>query len=86
MQNDHRMLAMNQMKLFLTFIRNRYHLHVKELDAELMKKLQVKAQVPELMLRQIRDEYKTINNMSVIEPHQVVEFHSLLDQFYRKCK
>ncbi|HYV93153.1 MAG TPA: DUF4350 domain-containing protein [Chitinophagales bacterium] len=86
MQNDHRLLALQQMKLFLTFIRNRYQLQTKQMDADFIKKLSVKSQIADSKIKHISDEFRTINNMVSIDRDHLIEFHSMLDQFYMNCK
>lgn len=85
-QNNHRALALQQMKLFQAFIRNRYALHTKFDDDDFIKKLSVKSQINQSKIRKIAAEYKTISNMQTIEVHQLEEFHLLLEEFYRNCK
>ena len=86
LQNDHKSLALQKMKLLLGFIRHRYGLQIKSLDEEWMRKLSEKSQVSESRLRKILEEYKTITNMDDITPEQLEEFHHQLDIFYRQCK
>jgi hypothetical protein len=86
LQNDHRALAMQKMRLFLAFIRNRYGLVTKALDTEFIQKLSEKSQVRQQTIEAIAEKYNTINNMDHIPPEQLIDFHSSLDEFYTACK
>jgi hypothetical protein len=85
-QNDHRALALGQMKLFLSFIRGRYGLLTKSPDEVFIRKLSEKSQVGANNIRIIFSEYKTIQNMEQISADQLTSFHQLLQDFYSKCK
>ncbi|MEO6168259.1 MAG: hypothetical protein ABIO46_14870 [Chitinophagales bacterium] len=86
LQHDHRALAMQKMKLFLVFIRNRYGLQTKNMDTVFVQKLAEKSQVNFKSIEQLLENYQTIENMNDISVGQLSGFHAELETFYRSCK
>lgn len=86
MQNDHRALALQKMKLFLSFIRMRYNLQTKVLDKVFIQRLSEKSQIDHNSIEAILSDYKTIENMIDISVEQLTAFHNMLEAFYQKCK
>ena len=86
LQNDHRALALQKMRLFLAFIRSRYGIQTKTLDAAFAQKLAEKSQVSRKSIEAMLEEYKTIENMHDISVHQLTAFHGELEAFYQGCK
>jgi hypothetical protein len=85
-QNDHRAIALQKMKLFLAFIRNRYSLQTKTPDNSFIEKLSQKSQASRKTIGAILEEYKTIDNMDDITAEQLFSFHSAVETFYQTCK
>ncbi|MGB3076101.1 MAG: hypothetical protein WBB36_12300 [Chitinophagales bacterium] len=86
LQHDHRALALQKMKLFLTFIRSRYGLQTKTTDHDFVLKLSEKSQVEHNRIVQLLEEYQTIENMNDISEAQLTSFHLELESFYGNCK
>ncbi|MBX7108767.1 MAG: hypothetical protein K1X61_08990 [Chitinophagales bacterium] len=85
-QQDHRALALQKMKLFLAFIRQRYAIQTKNMDADFVMKLAEKSQVQSAKIRQLTEDYTTIENMHAISKEQLYTFHAALADFYQACK
>jgi hypothetical protein len=85
-QNNHRKLALQQMKLFLGNIRERYFMNTRELDATFVEKLAHKAEVNPESIDRILLLYKNIKSSSFVSENTLVDFHQLLDDFYRNSK
>jgi len=86
LQNNHRKLALQQMKLFLGHIRDHYFLNTRELDAAFTEKLVQKSQVNPALIDKILLLYKNIKSSSFVSENTLMEFHQRLDEFYRNSK
>lgn len=85
-QNDHRKLALQQMKLFLSFIRNRYYINTSLPESELVAKISAKSGVASGDVSFIIAQYKQIEGMPEITEHILIEFYKSLENFYHSCK
>lgn len=85
-QNNHRQLAAQKMRLFLIFVRERYHLPTKELNEQFAKGLAIRSDVPEEHITKIVKLNYNINNSGFLSETTLVDFHRLLERFYRECR
>ncbi len=85
-QHNHRALALQKMKLFQLFLRQRYGLPTKVMDQDFVNKLAEKSQVQKGRITAILDDFQTIENMQVISRQQLEALHAALYSFYKSCK
>ena len=85
-QNNHRQLAAQKMRLFLIFVRERYHLPTKELNEQFAKGLAIRSDVPEEHIYKIVKLNQNIGNSGFLSETTLVDFHRLLERFYRECR
>ena len=86
MKSDHRRLAEQKFKLFLSFIRNRYRLSTSTLDSKLVKQLASISKVEEARVNEIFELYGTIADKSAMSEEQLISFNKYLEYFYQNCK
>ncbi len=86
LQNDHKKLASQKMKLFLESIRNRYNISTNTLDEVFFLKLSQKSQVPQNEIEKLFESYKTIDNQKNISEISLISFNQFIDNFYKKAK
>lgn len=86
LQNNHRQLALQKMKLFLNFVRDRYHLPTKDLNEQFVKGLASRSEVGEKMVAKILTFNRIISATGQLPEHTLVDFHRLLEKFYQQCK
>ena len=86
LQNNHKQLALQKMKLFLGFVRDRYHLPTRELDSIFSKNLATRSEVPEEAIGKILLLHRNISNSNFVSENVLVDFHRLIEGFYRECK
>jgi hypothetical protein len=86
LQNNHKQLALQKMKLFLGFVRDRYHLSTKELDDIFTKNLATRSEVPEDAIGKILMLHRNINSSSYVSENILVDFHRMVEDFYKRCK
>ncbi len=86
LQNNHRQLALQKMRLLLGFIREHYHLQTRELDTGFAQRLALKSEVPQAVIDKILLLYRNIDNSNYITENTLIEFHGIVEQFYRQCK
>lgn len=85
-QNNHKKLALQQMKLFRSFLRERYFIQSRDLDDAFMARLAHKSEIPKETIEKIILLYKNIRNSSFVSDNTLIEFHRILDGFYKNCK
>ncbi len=86
-QNNHRKLALQKWRLFLAYIRDRYHLPTKELDEAFIKKLAERSGVADSALRPMFRLAHNIERSEVfLSENTLIDLHKMLDGFYRNCK
>lgn len=86
LQNDHKKLCQQKMKLFYAYIRDRYNLNTTKVDDEFMTKLTAKSEVPSTVLQKIFDFYKNIKSSQFVSEQTLIDFHLRMDEFYKNCK
>jgi len=86
LQNSHRKLALQKMKLFQNFVRERYQIRGHELDAEFIEKLIAKSEVSPKLIDKILLIHRNITNSKLVTENTLIDFHNLMDEFYRTCK
>ena len=86
LQNDHKKLASQKMKLFLEAIRNRYNILTNTLDETFLLKLSQKSQVPQKDIERLFENYKVIENQKTISDESLIIFNQSIDNFYKKAK
>lgn len=85
-QNEHRQLALQKMKLFLQFIRNRYNLPTNNVNREIISKISFKSQVPASGIESIFEQHQWIESQPEISDVNLITFHQSIDNFYKTCK
>jgi hypothetical protein len=88
LQNSHKKLAMQKMKLFLNFVRERYHLRGSETEAdeEFLTKLAAKSEVSRAFLERIWRQHRNLSKSTENSAEELIQFHYTLEEFYKKCK
>ena len=84
--NNHLALSKQKMKLFLGYIRERYHLSTKELNAPFEKQLAERSEVPAEVIKKIFTIHRNIQNSRYASENILVELHQELAKFYQLCK
>jgi hypothetical protein len=85
-QNNHLKLEEQKMKLFLNFIRDRYHLPTHNIDEKLIEKLAAVSDVKMDKVKSIFALYKSHSKKGEIFEEQLINFHQAMDYFYKNCK
>lgn len=86
MKKDHRRLAEQKFRLFLSFIRNRYRLSTHSLDDNLVKQLAGISKVEQDKVKDIFELYGSIAEKSAMSEEQLISFNKYLEYFYQNCK
>lgn len=85
-QNDHRQLAMQQMRLLAHHIKTRYNIVINEPDNDLIVRLATVTELPKDHLTGLFRKYSKIEGMQTISEDRLIEFHKSVDYFYKNCK
>jgi len=86
MQNNHRKLALQKIRLFNGYIRERYNLSHREGDESFFSRLAARSEVPETLIRDIFSMQESIKSSYAIGTGKLIDFHRLMEQFYKHCK
>ena len=86
LQNDHKKLSQQKMKLFLSYIRDRYNLITTSTDAEFKKRLAAKSEIAPEVINKIFDAYDGIKRSGFVSEEKLIAFHKQMDEFYKNCK
>lgn len=86
MQNNHRKLALQKMRLFLSYIRERYHLNLKPEDEDFVARLSTRSEVSKAIIDAILSYDKNIRSSSFTSENTLIELHKVMEQFYKQCK
>lgn len=86
MQNDHKKLCMQKMKLFLAYIRNRYNIPTKEINDDFVNRLSNKSEISEDRILNILQYFNNIKSSTVVSDTTLQEFHGTLEYFYKHRK
>lgn len=85
-QSNHKVICMHKMKLFQAFLRNRYFIQTNKINEEVVKKISVKSQIPEEEINTIFHKYNWIERNNDTSNDLLIEFHQLIEKFYKNCK
>ena len=86
LQNDHRQLALQKMRLFRAYVWQRYGLQARETDEEFIEKLAGKSEIQAIHLQELLERYRKIEGSDHITADRLIEFHRKLDYFYKNCR
>ena len=85
-QQNHRKLSLQKMKLFLSFLRERYHINTSTVDEPFFLRLSAKSEIPIDLIRKIFLMHSNIYNANLITEQTLIDFHLEMDKFYKNCK
>ncbi|MEM9990760.1 MAG: DUF4350 domain-containing protein [Bacteroidota bacterium] len=81
LQNNHRTLALQKMRLFLMTVRERYHLSSSTFDVQFMQRLHERSDIPLADIEQLFTMYRNIESSRAISENTLIRFHQLLELF-----
>ena len=71
---------------FLSFIRDKYNISTSTLDDEFRQKLTAKSEISLTLIDQILGLHRNISTSSFVSEQTLIDFHLLVDEFYKNCK
>lgn len=86
LQNNHRGLCLQKMRLLQQDIRDRYGLHSREMDDAFTAKLLAKSEVKKELLDKIFLIHKNIQSSNIVTDNTLAQFHGLIEEFYKTWK
>jgi hypothetical protein len=87
LQNNHKKLILQNMRLFLSFIRNRYHIPISETPETLqLKKLELASEIPTEKAVRIFDLFKAIKSSKQVSDKTLTHFYQALQEFYQNAR
>lgn len=86
-QNEHQKVCVHIMRGFLTFIREKYYLPTNTLNENFINKLSDKSGINKELISTIINKYQAFNLYDYgLSTKEVLEFHQLINTFYKNCK
>jgi hypothetical protein len=85
-RSDHKKLALEDMRLFRQYVRNRYRLSARKLDEAFVEQLSQQAQVPPEVIKKIVLLNTNIETSSFVSENTLIEFHRQIESFYQQCQ
>ena len=83
LQNDHKKLCLKKMKLFLSYVRERYNIPTQEIDEAFINSLSLRSEVPEKVINKIVLMHQNIRKSGFISEKTMIDFHLEMDKFYK---
>jgi hypothetical protein len=87
-QKNHHYLCTQTLKLFLSFIRNRYRISTTEINEQVIQTVSVKSGVAKNEVEEIFSQGRTLSQYDegFLDEEEVKYFYKLTESFYKKCK
>ena len=82
-REHHKKLIQQQMRLLLRHLRDRYHLATHKLDDAFIREAAARSGVAETHVRRTFDMYDRIERSGIVTDNTLVDFHRLVNHFYR---
>lgn len=86
LQNDHKQLCLQKMRLFHQFIRERYGLQSRDTDEVFLAKLAAKSEVPREIINKLFLIHNNIQSSNIVTEYTLAQLHGLIEEFHRICK
>ncbi len=86
LQNDHKKLCLQKMKLLLSYVRDRYNIPTKQLDETFISNLSLRSEVPENVINKIVMMYQNIKKSGFVSEKTMIDYHLEMDKFYKNRK
>lgn len=86
MQNNHKQLALQQMKLWQSYLREHYFLQTRDMDSAFVEKLAHKSEISKEVINKILLLYRNISSSTFVSENTLIDLHRLLDNFYKNSK
>lgn len=81
---DHKQMAINQMQIFLFFLRNKLQIPTGVIDARTIKHISIKSNVPESHVHDIFEFYKnTVETSDDLSQEYLMKFYNMINKFYK---
>ena len=84
-KGDHKNLAEKLTQQFLDHVRTKYKMGTSEINAAFVKTLSLKTNIPEDEVVKITTQIMQITVSEKINAQQLIQYHSLLENFYKKA-
>ena len=86
MQQDHRRLCLQKIKLFYAFIRNHYQLSTNNIDEDFAQNLATRSELPLSLINNILRFAKNVESSNFVSEKTLIDFHMETERFYQNCK
>jgi hypothetical protein len=86
LQNNHRQLAMQMLKLFFLYARERYNLQSRDIDETFVERLKARSEVKSDIIDKIILLNRNIANSQFMSDNTLMELNRYIDHFYKNCK
>jgi len=77
---------MHKMKLYNNFLRARYSINANTITDELKERISIVSGVSQENINKIYSSYYWIDKQIDLTDHELIEFVSAINNFYKQCK
>lgn len=84
LQNNHRLLALQKVRLFLADVRERYHINTTNLDDNFVQKLHTRSGVAVASIEKLLLLHRNIQSSSFTSENVLIEVHQLIERFRKE--
>lgn len=86
LQNDHRKLALQKVRLFYLFIRSRYSINLNKKEEGQNIRVSAKSGLSQEKVDRLMTELAKIERVAYLSKEDLIAFHQQLEYFYQNCK
>ncbi len=86
LQNNHRKLALQMLKLFFQHARERYNLQSRDIDDAFVARLKARSEVNPDIIDKIVILNRNITNSQFMSANTLIDLNKHIDHFYKNCK
>ncbi len=86
MQQDHRRLSLQKVKLFYAYVRNHYNLSTSDINENFANNLATRSELPLSLINNIIRFAKNVESSNFVSEKTLIDFHTETERFYQNCK
>ncbi len=86
LQKDHKRLSQLKIRLFLDFIRTKYHMNTQHIDEDFIKKLSERSGFNKEFIDSILSDIQKVNGANEVSEWLLRKIHTQIQEFYTNCK
>ncbi len=86
LQKDHKRLSQLKVRLFLDFVRTKYHMNTQHIDENFKKKLSERSDINRDFINTLLSDVEKIDGQHEVSEWLLRKIHTQIQEFYTNCK